>query len=205
MKPLFALAVIAASSAQGATLPNPNWPNPADRGELLLQRTVLSAHNTARHLFGVAPLAWSAELAAEAQQHAQYMASTGIYGHDRTPGRRKKIGRKFVARAARSFFLRRHGRGNGRRSAAFSRPAPSRTTARPAHGMMLLTIRRSSGRRRRPSAARSHRARPPTISSAAIRRPEIRMASCSRQAASHCASPASRARRLASGMPRPGG
>ena len=73
-------------------MPNPNWPNPADRGEPLLQRTVLGAHNTARHQFGVAPLAWSAELAAEAQQHAQYMASTGIYGHDRTPGRRKKQG-----------------------------------------------------------------------------------------------------------------
>jgi len=92
MKRLFALAVIAASSAQGATLPNPNWPNPADRSEPLLQRTVLGAHNAARDRFGVAPLAWSPELAAEALSHAQYMASTGIYGHDQTPGRRKKQG-----------------------------------------------------------------------------------------------------------------
>ena len=92
MKRLFALAVIAASSAQGATLPNPNWPNPADRSEPLLQRTVLGAHNAARNRFGVAPLAWSPELAAEALSHAQYMASTGIYGHDQTPGRRKKQG-----------------------------------------------------------------------------------------------------------------
>jgi hypothetical protein len=92
MKRLFALAVIAASSAQGATLPNPNWPNPADRGEPLLQQTVLGAHNAARHRFGVAPLGWSPELAAEALQHAQSMARTGIYGHDQTPGRRKKQG-----------------------------------------------------------------------------------------------------------------
>jgi hypothetical protein len=92
MNRLFALAVIAASSAQAATLPNPNWPSPADRGEVLLQRTVLGAHNVARQQFGVAPLAWSSELAAEALQHAEYMASTGIYGHDQTPGRRKKQG-----------------------------------------------------------------------------------------------------------------
>jgi hypothetical protein len=92
MKRLFALAVIAASSAQGATLPNPNWPGPADRGEPLLQRTVLGAHNAARDRFGATPLAWSPDLAAQALQHAQYMASTGIYGHDQTPGRRKKQG-----------------------------------------------------------------------------------------------------------------
>ena len=92
MKRLLVLALIAASPAQAATLPNPNWPNPADRGESLLQRTVLGAHNAARAQFGVAPLAWSEELAAQALQHAQYMASTGIYGHDRTPGRRKKMG-----------------------------------------------------------------------------------------------------------------
>lgn len=92
MKRFVALALIFASAAQGATLPNPNWPGLADRGEPLLQRTVLSAHNAARHRFGVEPLAWSPELAAEALQHARYMASTGIYGHDQTPGRRKKQG-----------------------------------------------------------------------------------------------------------------
>jgi hypothetical protein len=92
MKRLFAFALLAASSAQSATLPNPNWPGPADRGDPLLQRTALGVHNTARHRFGVAPLAWSPVLAAQALQHAQYMASTGIYGHDQTPGRRKKQG-----------------------------------------------------------------------------------------------------------------
>jgi hypothetical protein len=37
-------------------------------------------------------LAWSPELAAEALSRAQHMASTGVYGHDQTPGRRKKQG-----------------------------------------------------------------------------------------------------------------
>ena len=92
MKRLIVFAVLAASAAQGATLPNPNWPSQADRGDVLLQRTVLSAHNAARHRFGVAPLAWNSELAGEARQHAQNMANNGIYGHDRTPGRRKKMG-----------------------------------------------------------------------------------------------------------------
>ena len=35
---------------------------------------------------------WSEQLAAEAYAHAFQMAQTGIYGHDQTPGRRKKSG-----------------------------------------------------------------------------------------------------------------
>ena len=35
---------------------------------------------------------WNDELAAQAYAHAFYMARTGIYGHDQTPGRRKKSG-----------------------------------------------------------------------------------------------------------------
>ena len=62
------------------------------RGDALLQSSVLKAQNAARARFGVAPMDWSNELAAEALGHAQYMASTGIYGHDQTPGRRKKQG-----------------------------------------------------------------------------------------------------------------
>ena len=57
-----------------------------------MRNTVLSAHNQARRSFGVSPVRWSDELAAGALGHAQYMASTGIYGHDQTPGRRKKAG-----------------------------------------------------------------------------------------------------------------
>lgn len=49
-------------------------------------------HNDARRRFGVIPVRWNNALALEAMKHAQYMAATGIYGHDRTPGRRKKMG-----------------------------------------------------------------------------------------------------------------
>jgi hypothetical protein len=92
MKRVLALALFAAAPAAAATLPSPNWPAPADRGEALLRNTVLSAHNRARAAFGVPAMAWSDQLAAEALGHAQYMARTGIYGHDQTPGRRKKQG-----------------------------------------------------------------------------------------------------------------
>ena len=92
MKRLLVLALLAASPSAAANLPSPNWPAPADRGPVLLRDTVLAAHNAARRQFGVAPVAWSDELAADAMAHAQYMASTGIYGHDQTPGRRKKAG-----------------------------------------------------------------------------------------------------------------
>lgn len=92
MKRVIVLALAVAAPAAGATLPNPNWPAPADRGEHFLRNSVLALHNDARRDFGVAPLAWNESLAVEAMSHAQYMASTGIYGHDQTPGRRKKMG-----------------------------------------------------------------------------------------------------------------
>jgi len=92
MKPAFLLALLLASPVTAATLPSPNWPAPADRGEALLQKSVLNAHNQARDRFGVPELNWSGQLAAEAMLHARYMAQTGIYGHDQTPGRRKKAG-----------------------------------------------------------------------------------------------------------------
>ena len=96
MKRAFALALLIASAApatvSAAALPSPNWPAPADRGETLLRQTVLNAHNQARTRFGVPALAWSDELAAGALSHAQFMAQTGVYNHDQTPGRRKKAG-----------------------------------------------------------------------------------------------------------------
>jgi len=92
MKRAMALALVLAAPAGAATMPSPNWPAPADRGEPLLRAAVLSAHNNARARFGVAPVTWNEELAAGALAHAQYMAATGIYGHDQTPGRRKKSG-----------------------------------------------------------------------------------------------------------------
>jgi uncharacterized protein YkwD len=88
MKRLVVLALLLASPALAATLPSPNWPAPADRGPKLLRDTVLNAHNDARQRFGVSALSWSDQLEAEAQGHANYMAQTGIYGNDQTPGRR---------------------------------------------------------------------------------------------------------------------
>jgi uncharacterized protein YkwD len=92
MRLFIALGVLVAVPAAAANLPSPNWPAPADRGNQLLRASALRLHNHAREQFGVAPIAWSEELAAEAMGHAQYMARTGIYGHDQTPGRRKKQG-----------------------------------------------------------------------------------------------------------------
>ncbi len=92
MKRAFFLAVLMAAPLAAYPLPSPNWPAPADRGEMLLRATVLGAHNRARAEFGVPAMAWSDQLAAEAMGHATYMARTGIYGHDQTPGRRKKQG-----------------------------------------------------------------------------------------------------------------
>jgi len=92
MKRVIALALFVAAPAMSAALPSPNWPAPADRGEHQLRQAVLSAHNEARNQFGVPPVSWSDQLAAGAMEHAQNMAATGIYGHDQTPGRRKKSG-----------------------------------------------------------------------------------------------------------------
>ena len=93
MKRMLAIALLcAAAPAAAATLRSPNWPAPADRGPALLRNVVLRAHNQARGAFGVPAVAWNDELAAGALAHAQYMAATGIYGHDQTPGRRKKSG-----------------------------------------------------------------------------------------------------------------
>ena len=92
MKRALLLALLLSAPAAAATLPSPNWPRPAERGQALLRDTVSGAHNQARARFGVPALAWSDQLSAEAMVHAQYMARTGAYGHDRTPGRRKKSG-----------------------------------------------------------------------------------------------------------------
>ena len=92
MKRAFFLALMLAAPLAANPMPSPNWPAPADRGDALLRSTVLNAHNQARRNFGVSAMAWSDQLAAEAMGHASYMARTGIYGHDKTPGRRKKQG-----------------------------------------------------------------------------------------------------------------
>ena len=82
----------AASAANSPSLPSPNWPAPADRGGSLLRNAALRLHNGARRSFGVAPVAWNEALADEARDYARTIAATGIYGHDRTPGRRQRMG-----------------------------------------------------------------------------------------------------------------
>lgn len=88
----FALLLTVATGAAAQRLPSPNWPAPADRGDVLLRQVTLKLHNDARARFGVGPVTWSDELAQSAMVHAQYMAATGIYGHDQTLGRRRKSG-----------------------------------------------------------------------------------------------------------------
>ena len=92
MKRALLLALLLAAPLAANPMPSPNWPAPADRGEELLRNTMVKAHNRARAKFGVSSISWNEELAGQAMLHARYMASTGIYGHDRTPGRRKKMG-----------------------------------------------------------------------------------------------------------------
>lgn len=72
--------------------PSANWPEPARRGDALLKAAALALHNRARADFGVAPVTWNDGLAAAAKVYAEQMATTGIYRHDPTPGRRKLMG-----------------------------------------------------------------------------------------------------------------
>jgi len=92
VKHSLALILLIAAPVLGTTALDASGSKAAGRGGALLRNSVLSSHNGTRQMFGVAPLAWSDALAAEAMRHAQYMAQTGVYGHDRTPGRRKKMG-----------------------------------------------------------------------------------------------------------------
>ena len=92
MRHSLALILLLAAPTLGATALDASGRNSASRGEAVLRKAVLSSHNDARQQFGVSPLAWSDALAAEAMRYAQHMAQTGVYGHDRTPGRRKKMG-----------------------------------------------------------------------------------------------------------------
>ena len=53
----------------------------AVRGSVLLQRVMLDGHNRARGDVGVAPLTWSAPLAASARAYAETMARAGRFEH----------------------------------------------------------------------------------------------------------------------------
>ena len=69
----------------------------------MLRTAAMRLHNDARRAFGVMPVAWNEELANEASAYARSMAATGIYGHDQTPGRRKRMGEN-LWRGARGVF-----------------------------------------------------------------------------------------------------
>lgn len=90
------LLLLAAPSAVAAgvtpSTPSRNWPAPADRNDALLRQVALRLHNHARTSFGVAPVAWSIPLEVEAQAYADTMARTGVYGHDLSQGRKRKMG-----------------------------------------------------------------------------------------------------------------
>ncbi|WP_265563487.1 CAP domain-containing protein [Sphingomicrobium arenosum] len=84
--------LIMLAAALAVTLPAGAATTAAARGEEHMRSAVLDNHNRARASHGVAPLRWDPALAASAMEHARYMARTGQYHHDRTPGRRKYQG-----------------------------------------------------------------------------------------------------------------
>ena len=60
------------------------WQEPYDarpRGDALLRRVMLSAHNQARADIEVAPISWDPALAAQAMTYAQVMARSGQFKH----------------------------------------------------------------------------------------------------------------------------
>ena len=58
---------------------------PASRGESLLRATMLAGHNAARRELGLAPLLWSAALAADARAYAEELARSGRFEHSPQP------------------------------------------------------------------------------------------------------------------------
>lgn len=58
---------------------------PASRGESLLRQTMLAGHNAARRDLGLAPLRWSAALAADARAYAEELARSGRFEHSPQP------------------------------------------------------------------------------------------------------------------------
>lgn len=85
------LPAAAVANPQSATIP---WRDqrPAERGEMLLRTTMISAHNRARREYGVGPLAWDQSLARDAAIYAQRLARSGRFEHDPQVGRRPKQG-----------------------------------------------------------------------------------------------------------------
>ncbi len=81
-----AVGAVGADAAPQTTLHSmtSEWrdPVPQPRDELVMRRTMLVAHATARALVGVGPLAWNDELAEAARRHAEDLAQGNRFGHN---------------------------------------------------------------------------------------------------------------------------
>lgn len=66
--------------------------SPKSRNRLLMQSTMVAAHNEARRQYGVAPLTWDAALARDAAVYAARLARTNRFEHDTQNGRHPKQG-----------------------------------------------------------------------------------------------------------------
>ena len=62
------------------------------RGARLLRSAMLAGHNEARRRYRVPPLAWDEGLARDASVHAQRLARSGRFEHDRQAGRSPRQG-----------------------------------------------------------------------------------------------------------------
>ena len=66
--------------------------SPRPRNPLLLQSTMMAAHNEARRQYGVAPLSWDDALARDAAVYAAQLARANRFEHDPQGGRRVRQG-----------------------------------------------------------------------------------------------------------------
>jgi hypothetical protein len=85
-------ALVLAIPAAGVALPQSGvlpWTDrtPKPRNPLLLQTTMMAAHNEARRLYGVPALAWDEGLARDAAVYAAQLARANRFEHDRQAGR----------------------------------------------------------------------------------------------------------------------
>ena len=65
---------------------------PEPRGESLLQRTMMSAHDDARREIGAVSLTWDSRLASDAQAYANKLARSGRFEHDPQSGVNERQG-----------------------------------------------------------------------------------------------------------------
>lgn len=85
--------VPSSAEAQGRVLIE-RWRDvrPVERGDALMQVTVLASHNQVRKSYGAPPLAWNAALAADAMVYARILAQTARFQHDPQTGRKPRQG-----------------------------------------------------------------------------------------------------------------